>query len=52
MREFLVHINVQTEREDIDVEELERAIGHALVVGSDHPSLDGMDIEIAMAEEV
>lgn len=54
MREFLVHVNVQTTDDDDTrtVEEISEAISGAIFVGSDDESLAGLNIEIAMAEEV
>jgi small nuclear ribonucleoprotein (snRNP)-like protein len=58
MREFLVHLNIQIEceEEDIDVETVEREIQGALEVGlgdmSYTPHLQGAEIVIALAEEI
>jgi hypothetical protein len=58
MREFLVHLNIQIEceEEDIDVETVEREIQGALEVGlgdmSYTPHLQGAEVEIALAEEI
>lgn len=52
MREFLIHINVQTERTDVDTDQIEEALMGAITVGRDHPMLEGLDIEVALAEEI
>lgn len=58
MREFLVHLNIQIEceKEDIDVETVQREIAGALEVGlgdmSHTPHLQGAEVEIALAEEI
>ncbi len=57
-REFLIHVNVQIEceKDDIDVETVQREIAGALEVGlgdmSHTPHLQGAEVEIALAEEI
>ncbi len=57
-RKFLVHVNVQIEceKDDIDVETVQREIAGALEVGlgdmSHTPHLQGAEVEIALAEEI
>ncbi len=57
-REFLVHLNIQidAEKDGVDVEQVEKEIAAALEVGlggEDYtPTLTGAEVEIALAEEI
>jgi hypothetical protein len=53
MREILLHLNAQLPDDDPrTVEQIEQGVKNALEVGSDDPSLAGIDLEVAMAEEI
>lgn len=53
MREILIHLNAQLADDDPrTVEEIEQGVKNALEVGSDDPSLSGIELEVAMSEEI
>jgi hypothetical protein len=52
-RTILIHLNVEAPDDDPRTfVEIEEAVKGALEVGSDDPSLDGLTIEVTMAEEI
>jgi hypothetical protein len=53
MREILVHLNVEGPDTDTrDADTVADAILSAYRVGSDHESTEGLEVVVAMAEEV
>lgn len=53
MREVLVHLNVQVPDDDPrDAEQIGEAIGAAIEVGSDNEALEGLEVAVALVDEV